>query len=220
MMSFYIWWNRSLQFLIKQYFTKIYCPLWAKGVIEEFEMDKIKLKLTAISEILGVEDVVLLNLVDEGMERQLFVTCEREMSRELQMYMMDKNETKSLLPTVMFGIMQSQSYQQLMVVIKDVRDGEYDVEVVDTLQDKHYPIRCSDGILFSLVCNAPLYASRHLMLTQSVPFKMGATKVGLPLTVLSDDMLKMSLEKAIETENYEMASNLRDELNKRHPKEA
>lgn len=180
----------------------------------------IKLKLTAISEIMGVEDVVLLNLVDEGMERQLFVTCERSMSRELQMYMMNKKETTKLFPSVMADILRSQDYQQLMVVITDVIEGEYQVEVVDTLHDKHFPIRCSDGVLLSLVCDVPIYATRHLMRMQSVPFKPGATKVGLPLTVLSDDMLKMSLEKAIETENYEMASNLRDELNKRHPKEA
>lgn len=220
MMGLRALWVRFVRFWQKLYFTKVYRLLWAKDIIEIFEMDKIKLKLTAISEILGVEDVVLLNLVDEAMDRQLFVTCDRKMSRDLQMYMLDKGETKKLLPSVMFAIMQSQSYQQLMVVIKDVHDGEYEVEVIDTLQDKHYPIRCSDGILLSLACDIPLYASCHLMLTQSVPFKMGASRVGLPLTVLSDDMLKMSLEKAIETENYEMASNLRDELNKRHPKEA
>ena len=220
MMSLKALWIRFVRFWQKQYFTKVYRLLWAKDIIEIYEMDKIKLKLTAISEILGVDDVVLLNLVDEAMDRELFVTCEKKMAKEFQMYMLDKGETKTLLPSVMFAIMQSQSYQQLMVVVKDVQDGEYEVEVVDTLQDKHYPIRCSDGILLSLACDIPLYASYHLMLNQSVKFKMGASRVGLPLTVLSDDMLKMSLEKAIETENYEMASNLRDELNKRHPKEA
>lgn len=190
-----------------------------KRVIREIMMmDKVKLKLLGISEILGIDDVALLGLLDEPQERQLIVTCDKAMRNQIQLYMMNQPEVATLYPKVMANILRSQGFQQLTVVISGIQDGEYIAEIVDELSGKHYPIRCSDGILFSIVCKAPIYATKSLMLAQSVPFKMGSTKVGLPLSALSENMLKMSMEKAIEIENYEMASTLRDELNKRHAK--
>lgn len=181
-------------------------------------MDKVKLKLLGISEILGIDDVALLGLLDEPQERQLVVTCDKAMRNQIQLYLMNQPEVATLFPKVMASILRSQGFQQLTVVIFGIQDGEYIAEIVDELSGKHYPIRCSDGILFSIVCKVPIYATKSLMQTQSVPFKMGETKVGLPLSALSENMLKMSMEKAIEIENYEMASTLRDELNKRHAK--
>ena len=178
--------------------------------------EKLRLKLLGISEIMGIDDVVLLGLVDERQQRQLVVTCDQTMRKEIQMYMMDKPNLSKCYPKVMADLLRLQGCQQLEVVIYGVKDGEFLTEVVDRVTDRHFPIRCSDGVLFSIVCNVPLYATLSLMLSQSVPFSQGETRIGLPLTVLSEDMLKMSLKKAIETENYEMASNLRDELNKRY----
>lgn len=182
-------------------------------------MEKIKLKLFGISEIVGIEDVALLSLLDERQERQLIVTCDIEMRKSLQMHMMKKPETSKLFPRVMANILQRHPFSELEVRINNVRDGEYITEIYDSVSDEHYPIRCSDGILFSIVADVPIYAPMRLMLRQSVPFKMGEQRVGLPLSVLSEKLLKTSLERAIETENYEMASNLRDELNKRHTKQ-
>lgn len=181
-------------------------------------MEKVKLKLFGISEIVGVDDVALLGLLDERQERQLIVTCDVEMRKIIQMHMMKKPETAKLYPQVMANILHSHPFSELEVRINDVENGEYKTEIYDSVSDEHYPIRCSDGILFSIVSDVPIYVTMDLMLRQSVPFKMGESRVGLPLSVLSEELLKTSLEKAIETENYEMASNLRDELNKRHTK--
>ena len=98
-----------------------------------------------------------------------------------------------LFPSVVSDILGTRDKSSLEVRIFGLKDGVYQTEIYDQLTQRSFPIRCSDGIFFAIVC-----------------------KVGLPLTVLSDKLLKDSLQKAIETENYEMASNLRDELNKRH----
>jgi protein-arginine kinase activator protein McsA len=37
----------------------------------------------------------------------------------------------------------------------------------------------------------------------------------MPINGISEEMLEEALKKAIENENYEMASHLRDELNRR-----
>ena len=59
-------------------------------------MEKVKLKLFGISEIVGVDDVALLGLLDERQERQLIVTCDVEMRKIIQMHMMKKPETAKL----------------------------------------------------------------------------------------------------------------------------
>lgn len=113
-------------------------------------------------------------------------------------------------------ILATRDKSSLEVRINGVIDGVYQTEIYDRLTQKSFPIRCSDGIFMSVACKLHIYASAEVMRLHSIPYVTGATKVGLPLSVLSEKLLKNSLQMAIETENYEMASNLRDELNKRH----
>lgn len=178
-------------------------------------MDKIKLKLLGMSEIVGLEDVALLTLVDVNEQRQLIVTCDQQMRKELQMRMMDKPGLKQRYPEVVAGLLKAECSMQLEVLISGEKDGEYITELCDVLTGRRFQIRCSDGILFSLVYDCPVYATQDLMLHQSVPYKAGTNKVALPVNIITNEMLELSLKKAIETENYEMASNLRDELKKR-----
>lgn len=116
----------------------------------------------------------------------------------------------------MNDILATRDKSSLEVRINGVKDGVYQTEIYDRLTQKSFPIRCSDGIFMSVACKLHIYASAEVMRLHSIPFESSATKVGLPIAVLSDSMLKDALQKAIETENYEMASNLRDELYKRH----
>ena len=54
-----------------------------------------------------------------------------------------------------------------------------------------------------------------LFIRQSVPYESGKSKVALPLNALTLEMLEKALRKAIKEENYELASSIRDELNRR-----
>ena len=55
----------------------------------------------------------------------------------------------------------------------------------------------------------------HLFKRQSVDSSVSQNKMALPLNALSLMMLHHALEKAIEDENYELASMLRDEMKNR-----
>jgi hypothetical protein len=50
---------------------------------------------------------------------------------------------------------------------------------------------------------------------QSVDFYEKAKGLSIPVNTISDEMLQSALDKAIKDENYEMASHLRDEINRR-----
>ena len=178
-------------------------------------MDSLLL-IKSVSEILGIKDVALVSLVNATETRQIVVSCELEMRDLIMKYMTDRPETQMLFPSVVNDILATREKSSLEVRINGVKDGVYQTEIYDRLTQKSFPIRCSDGIFMSVACKLHIYASAEVMRLHSIPSVTGATKVGLPLSVLSEKLLKNSLQMAIETENYEMASNLRDELNKRH----
>lgn len=178
-------------------------------------MDSLLL-IKSVSEILGIKDVALVSLVNATETRQIVVSCELEMRDLIMKYMTDRPETQMLFPSVVNDILATRDKSSLEVRINGVIDGVYQTEIYDRLAQKSFPIRCSDGIFMSVACKLHIYASAEVMRLHSIPYVTGATKVGLPLSVLSEKLLKNSLQMAIETENYEMASNLRDELNKRH----
>ena len=83
----------------------------------------------------------------------------------------------------------------------------------DTLD--YTPIRASDAVLLSMVADIPIFISETLMRQQSVEYTGKKTGVTVPINAISIPMLEESLKKAIDSENYEMASKLRDEINKR-----
>ena len=178
-------------------------------------MDSLLL-IKSVSEILGIKDVALVSLVNATETRQIVVSCELEMRDLIMKYMTDRPETQMLFPSVVNDILATRDKSSLEVRINGVIDGVYQTEIYDRLTQKSFPIRCSDGIFMSVACKLHIYASAEVMRLHSIPYVTGATKVGLPLSVLSEKLLKNSLQMAIKTENYEMASNLRDELNKRH----
>lgn len=178
-------------------------------------MDSLLL-IKSVSEILGIKDVALVSLVNATETRQIVVSCELEMRDLIMKYMTYRPETQMLFPSVVNDILATRDKSSLEVRINGVKDGVYQTEIYDRLTQKSFPIRCSDGIFMSVACKLHIYASAEVMRLHSIPYVTGATKVGLPLSVLSEKLLKNSLQMAIETENYEMASNLRDELNKRH----
>jgi protein-arginine kinase activator protein McsA len=51
---------------------------------------------------------------------------------------------------------------------------------------------------------------------QCFPFDEKAQKIAIPINTMDLPRLQSALADAVENENYELASQLRDEINKRH----
>ena len=76
-------------------------------------------------------------------------------------------------------------------------------------------MRMSDAVLLNIISECPLYIEEQLMRQQSVPFDENARGVAIPINTMDVRRLNMALQRAIDNENYELASQLRDEIKRR-----
>lgn len=174
-------------------------------------MTGVRLYFKGVSEIVGTDDLYVLMLTDETEDRQITVVCDRTSAVQLDMRSKQLPVTYFMLPEVLCHIIDTQTDISLHVLISDLQDGQYMAEVRDEDGTMTVPIRISDAVLMCIAGHFPLYIDKGLMQRQSVPYKRNAMGLSLPVNTLSDDMLGKALEKAIQNENYELASRLRDE---------
>ena len=92
------------------------------------------------------------------------------------------------------------------------------MRLMNTVTGRSDQLRASDAILLSVVADIPLYIDSSLLSRQSVPFNPTHNGISIPINSLSEEMLNKALEQAIKDENYEMASYVRDEINRRKKK--
>ncbi|MCD8291425.1 MAG: DUF151 domain-containing protein [Prevotella sp.] len=177
-------------------------------------MPRIQLFFRGVSEILGTDNLGLLILSDEEKERQISIVCDRAMAVQIELRMKKVPIAEIMLPEVLCKIIKMQDLQ-LELVIDDLVDGQYRTILYNAESIIPLLIRASDAVLLSIVGDIPLYIDYNLMKRQSVRYSISSRGVSLPVNTISDEMLQSALNKAIEDENYELASHLRDELKRR-----
>ena len=178
-------------------------------------MNKIRLVLKGVSEIVGDDNLGLLVLTDVAQTRQLSIVCDKQMEYQFGMRLGKVPVTKNMLPEVMAQVLSQQTTLNIEMLIYDIVDGQYQTLLVnaDTLQS--VPIRASDAILYAFVSQCPLFIEERLMMRQSVPYSSDAPGMAIPVNSISNSMLQSALDKAIHDENYELASHLHDEIQRR-----
>lgn len=175
----------------------------------------VRLLFKGITEIVGAKQLALIVLTTEDESRCVSVVCDKITEQQIALRLGKNPRMRNAMPEVLCDIIGRQTTLQLEVHIDGVANGGYCASVVnaDTLQAT--PIQASEGVLLSLIAKLPIYMDDKLMLKQSVPYHEGATGLSLPINVISNEMLEIAMNKAISDENYELASQLRDEENRR-----
>ena len=179
---------------------------------------KLRLIFKNVSEIVGNEEIGLLVLTDEAEKRQLTIPCDKAMLIQFGIRLNHLPITGKLLPEVLWQIIDMQTNFRYEIIIDDIVNGKYRALLynIDTLEP--IVLRASDAVLFSYISKTPIYIETSLMEKQSVPYNSLSSGISLPVNVLEDEMLKEALNRAIKDENYELASHLRDEIQRRKDK--
>lgn len=178
-------------------------------------MNKVKMKLKAITVITGNDEIGVLVLVDEAESIQLAIVCDAMMKQQLALRMEHKDISNTFLPEVLWHTLLQQGGKNYEILISDVVDGQYRAVLCNNDTALSQPLRASDGVLLHLISGMPMYADATLLRRQAVPFVAGSPGMAMPLNALSEGLLREALDKAVEDENYEMASKVMEELRHR-----
>lgn len=195
-------------------------------------MSRVHLKIQGVTDISASHTASLLIITDTDETRQICVVCDEIMRHEFGIRRgkyWGTAESKALvmetlkytLPETMSTIIKHLTDIQLAVVIVSIYDGQYRAVIEDTKSGSAFPIRVSDG---ALLCYAdrriPLYIERSLWNRQSVPYLgENARGVAMPLNTLTIEMLEEALQKSIDEERYELAKQLKEEIDRREGKQ-
>ena len=182
-------------------------------------MSKIRLFLQQATEVVGGEKEGLLILTDAYQERQLVVPCEGRLLEEFKSRL-DKHQYHFGLIDILLDVIDNQASLSLSLLVTNVDKGSYRAVLNNNDTQKQISIGGVEAVLLNKASNdkIPLYIDEALFLRQSTKFNMKADGVALPVNALPVSMLKKTLGKAVATENYELASQLRDELKRRKEK--
>lgn len=178
-------------------------------------MSLVLLKYKGVSAIVGNDSLGIMILTTEDETRQLSIVCERDMIRQFGLRLSPFADTSKLLPEVLWKLVSDHTDLDFQIHILDIVEGQYQVYLHNMALQLLIPVRASDAILLAEVGDLPIYIKDTLLMRQSVPYQKDAAGVAIPVNVITNEMLEKALEKAIKEENYEQASQLRDELKRR-----
>ncbi len=178
---------------------------------------RVRLIFRSVSEIVGDKRIGLLLLTDSAELRQVAMPCSIRLAREMNARITKSPFTQDMVPEALWNVIRFQTNLRLEVHIDSVRDGRYQAMLsnVDTLEE--VPISAAEGVLLSFVTRGdiPVMMAQNLFLRQSTVFEPYSRGVALPVNTISDEMLQMALDRAVETENYEAATHLHEEQKRR-----
>lgn len=179
-------------------------------------MNKTRLVFKNISEIIGGNGMAVIILTDMEEKRAISVVCDGMTKYHIGMRIPRINDTNKFLPEVMMALLSEfTDIKQYEIFIHSILDGEYKTTIMNTETLSMHQIRLSDAILISLVSNIPIYIDSQLMYRQSSLYNGKSDRMAVPINTLDTDRLKEELDKAIETENYRLASQIKEELTRR-----
>lgn len=180
-------------------------------------MARIQLIFQQATEVVGSDNEGLLILTDPFQERQLAIPCDGNELKEFKARIGKRTGQSNKLIDVLMKVIRWQTDLDLEIVVNGLVKGKYTAILsnIDTLDQ--VAINAADGVLLSYISNdkIPVYIDESLFLRQSSPYDVRMKGVALPVNTLTMGMLRKALDKAVNDENYELASQLRDEIERR-----
>ena len=177
-----------------------------------------KLIYKGIFSIPEADDVCLITLTDEGEKRALYIVLEKEVANEIKMYEKKMEDADCQLVDVFSKVLKDEGAVHYRIVFEGILNQGLKAKLVNTITDASYDIRPEMAVLLSLKSDFEMCTSLDVLQKFSTPYNKNVMSVALPIMSLPDSLLHKALEKAVEEENYEGGSFIRDEMKRRSGK--
>ena len=177
-----------------------------------------KLIYKGIFSIPEADDACLITLTDEGEKRALYIVLEKEVANEIKMHEKKMEDADCQLVDVFSKVLKDEGAIHYRIVFEGILNQGLKAKLVNTITDASYDIRPEMAVLLSLKSDFEMCTSLDVLQKFSTPYNKNVMSVALPIMSLPDSLLHKALEKAVEEENYEGASFIRDEMKRRSGK--
>ena len=180
----------------------------------------VELKIHDMSTTLYPADAYALVLeeVEGGRKLPIFIGQQEAQAIKVMMmkYQPPRPLTHDLFPTLTMHL--GATLKQ--ITIYKAKDGVFYSYLYFDKDGEEFKIdaRTSDAVALALRYKCPMYTTESIMESEHL-HDMGEGKFSVPISSVSLQMLEEALQSAIEKEEYEQASQLRDEIRKRKEKE-
>lgn len=183
-------------------------------------MKEIELKMLDMSTVLRPSNSFALVLEEVGGEkRKLALIIGAAEAQSIKMGELSYSPPRPFTHDLMLSVIKAGGMQCVKGVIYEVKNGIYysylyirradgEMEVLDA--------RTSDVIALSLRADFPLYVYEDVLEREQLRnISMDGSTYTLTVNSVDLDTLKKAMEEAVSVEDYERASQLRDEIRKR-----
>jgi len=192
------------------------------------ETKRIKLSILGISFSQVQAGAYALIFAEENGIRRLPIVIGTPEAQSIAIVMEGIKPPRPLSHDLICSIWRELDIRLREVVIYKFEDGAFFSELLLEQNGKEYRIdsRTSDAVALAIRTHSPIYTTPEIMENMAIVFdeqssvaasdpSVSEEKSGEELTNLRLDALKNRLEDAVNEENYELATRLRDEINRR-----
>ena len=180
----------------------------------------VELKIHDMSSTLYPADAYALVLEEVEGGRKLPIIIGRQEAQAIKVMMVRYQPPRPLTHDLFPALTMQLGTTLKQIVIYKAKDGVFYSYLYFDKEGEEIKIdaRTSDAVALAMRYNCPMYTTKDIMDIEHL-HDMGEGKFSVPITSVSLEMLEEALQAAIEKEEYELASQLRDEIRKRKEKE-
>lgn len=184
-------------------------------------MKEIELKIHDMSSTIHPAEAYALVLEEVNGHRKLPIIIGHLEAQAIKVMMLGYKVPRPLTHDLFPAIGKYMGLSLQKVVIYKVKDGVYYSYLYWESEYKEFQVdsRTSDAVALALRFGAPIYTTEAIMESEHMR-EVGDGSFSVPVNMITMPMLKEALQKAVDEENYEQASRLRDEIRRREQEEA
>ena len=179
-------------------------------------MKEVELKIHDMSSTLYPADAYALVLEEVDGGRKLPIIIGHMEAQAIKVMMVKYLPPRPLTHDLFITVTRQFGIELKKILIYKAKDGVFYSYLYYDKDGEEYKIdsRTSDAIALALRYKCPMYTTEDIMETEHL-HDLGEGKFSVPITSVSVELLEDALQKAIDKEDYETASQIRDEIRKR-----
>ena len=180
-----------------------------------------KLKLAVCFDIPEGLVTCIISLVDESEKRALSITTTEYVAEQLKACNLKTSDFKNDVISVLWTLFDRQNVDDFYLEFDATPERGVYATLVNKITNERMSIKTDQAVLLSVAADIEMYTTEMVIKELSTPFNkndMSTTSCAVSLLSLPDQMLEKALDCAINEEDYEAASAIRDEIERRKAK--